>query len=121
MDWNALWDKVKIFFSQTWDFIYPFIKQFMSEEGTMILMMALNVCAEIQSTMGDADGEAKRSEALARLEAALMAQGFKIALSVLNSAIEMAVAKLKATPEVVEEAKMLQEAMESPPIQQVQP
>ncbi len=121
MDWTALWEKVKIFFSATWDLLYPFIKQFMSEEGAMILAMSLNTVMEIEATMGDASGADKRAEALVRLQSALVSQGFKIGIAILSSAIEMAVARMRASEEVVAEAKAIQECFASPPIQTVQP
>lgn len=111
---TSLWTKLQVFFSASWVVIYPFVKQFMSEAGAMALSMAPSVVAVIEDTMGDADGAAKRAEAFSRIEAALMAQGVKIAANIIYGAIEAAVAKLKATPNTIEEAKQLQSWLSKP-------
>ena len=111
---TSLWTKLQVFFSASWVVIYPFVKHFMSEAGAMALSMAPSVVAVIEDTMGDADGAAKRAEAFSRIEAALMAQGVKIAANIIYGAIEAAVAKLKATPNTIEEAKQLQSWLSKP-------
>jgi LL-H family phage holin len=105
---TELWTTIKAFFSASWVVIYPFIAQFMSEAGALALQMAPSVVAVIEETMGQEDGAAKRQEAFNRILAAFEAQGIKIAASVIYSAIEAAVAKMRATPAVVEQAKQLQ-------------
>ena len=120
--WQDLWEKVKVLFSAAWPVIYPYLKQFLSEEGAMVLAMAPSVVAVIQDTMGDADGGAKRQEAFVRIQAALTAQGIKIAANIIYSEIEAAVAKLKATTQTLDEAKMIKEGLMNPgPTPTVQP
>ena len=73
--------------------------------------------------MPNATGEEKFQAALTQLSGMLLAQGITLGVGILRVCIEMAYRKMMATPEVVEEAKMLQSAMTIPaePIQQVQP
>lgn len=116
-----LWAKIKLFFTNTGTVLWPFICQFMTEEGQFILTMVPGVMAEIQASMGDADGPTKRQEAFTKVLAALEAQGLTIAAHVIYGAIEAIMAQWAAPAEVVSEAKMLRTVMDHPPIQVVQP
>ena len=89
------WEKMKIVFSNIWDFLAPFVKIFLSSAGVILAEVAIKTVTEIALTMGDADGEAKRKEALSRIQVELIGKGIVLGVSVINSAIEMAVQKIK--------------------------
>ena len=89
------WEKMKVVFSGIWDFLAPFVKIFLSSAGTILAEVAMKSITEIAMTMGDADGDAKRKEAFKRIQAELIGKGIVLSVSVINSAIEAAVQKIK--------------------------
>jgi len=91
----TFWEKMKAVFSNIWDFLAPFVKLFMSSAGMILAEVAMKTVTEIALTMGDADGDAKRKEALKRIQAELIGKGIALGISVINSAIEAAVQRLK--------------------------
>lgn len=90
------WEKMKIVFSGIWDFLAPFVKIFLSSAGVILAEVAMKAVTEIALTMSDADGDAKRKEALKRIQAELIGRGIVLGVSVINAAIEAAVQKLKS-------------------------
>ena len=92
----TFWEKTRIIFSNVWDFLGPFIKIFLSSAGTILAEVAMKSVIQVAATMGDADGDAKRKMALGMIKQELMARGIELGVSVINSAIEAAVQRLKA-------------------------
>ena len=83
----------KIFFSAVWVFLKPFILQFISDEGQIVMIAAQKaVIALATSTMPGAE---KQTEAYKIILRDLQAQGITAATHVINGAIEAAVANLK--------------------------
>lgn len=83
----------KIFFSAVWVFLKPFILQFISDEGQLIMEAAIKAVKVLEaSTMPGAE---KQTEAYKMILKDLQTQGITVATHVINGAIEAAVAKLK--------------------------
>lgn len=87
--------KLKFAFSKVWDFLLPFVRQFMSEAGALLAETALEVVTALQTEMQGASGAEKRERAFALIQVKLTAKGIKIASSVIYAAIEAAVQKIK--------------------------
>ena len=113
MDWQALWEKIKILFGPLWLELWPTIKILITEQGMTAFTSAKNIVATIQTTMPDASGQEKFNAALAQLSSMLLAQGITLGVGILRICIEMAYRKMVATPEVVTEAKEIQEMFNS--------
>ena len=111
MDWQALWEKIKILFGPLWLELWPTIKILITKQGMTAFNSAKNIVATIQTTMPDASGQEKFNAALAQLSSMLLAQGITLGVGILRICIEMAYRKMVATPEVVAEAKAMQEMM----------
>jgi hypothetical protein len=120
MDWNEIWAKIKILLGEMWVDLWPTLKILITEQGITAFTSAKNIVIHIQETMPDASGQEKFEAALTQLTGLLLAQGITLGVGILRVCIEMAYRKMMATGEVVEEAKMMQEAM-AEPIQTVQP
>ena len=87
--------RLKFAFSKVWDFLLPFIQQFMSEAGALLAETALEIVTALQTEMQGASGAEKRDRAYALIQAKLTAKGIKIPSSVIYAAIEAAVQKIK--------------------------
>jgi hypothetical protein len=84
---------LKILFSAVWVFLKPFVLQFISDEGQLVMEAAIKVVKALEaSTMPGAE---KQAEAYKIILRDLQAQGITVATHVINGAIEAAVAKLK--------------------------
>lgn len=88
------WLKVKMFFSEVWDFLLPFVKMFATASGKIILDLAFQAVKEM-ATSGMPSGE-KREEAFKMITIQLKDREIEAATHVINYAIEAAYAKLKA-------------------------
>lgn len=124
MDWNELWAKIKILLGAMWVDLWPTLKVLITEQGMTAFNSAKNIVIQIQNTMPNASGQEKFNAAMTQLTGMLLAQGITLGVGILRVCVEMAVAKMKATPEVITEAKMIQAHLNSPmtdPNQQVQP
>jgi hypothetical protein len=86
---------MKVVFSNTWDFLAPFVKIFLSSAGVILAEIAIKTVTNIALTMADADGDAKRKEAVKQIQAELISRGIVLGVSVVNSAIEAAVQRIK--------------------------
>ena len=82
--------------SKIFELLLPFIKRITTDAGIFALEMAILYVPQIALSMKDADGEAKRKEVFRLIKKAAKAKGIEIADSIINAAIEAAVAKLKA-------------------------
>jgi hypothetical protein len=88
-------EKLKVLFSGLWVFLGPFVKLFLSGVGTALAKAAMDAVTATATSMGDADGDAKRREAFRQIRAELTRQGIQVGASAINAAIEAAVQKLK--------------------------
>ena len=93
----TFWEKMKVVFSNIWEFLAPFVKIFLSSAGQILATVAMQAVLDVQVSFSDADGDTKRKEAFERIKKELMARGIALASSVVYAAIEAAVAKLKAS------------------------
>jgi hypothetical protein len=91
----AFMEKVKVVFSKVLEFLLPLIKKFLADGGLIALQLAFEVVPIIASTMGDSDGESKRKAAYDMILKKAASQGLILSTSMINAAIEAAVAKLK--------------------------
>jgi hypothetical protein len=91
---NAFLEKVKAFFSSVEAFLMPFVHQFLTAEGPIILAAAEK--AVIALAAQSMPGAQKQTAAFTAIVSDLQAQGITAATSVVNCAIEAAVAKVKA-------------------------
>jgi len=111
MDWNEIWAKIKILFGEFWVDLWPTIKILITEQGVTAFNSAKNIVKTIQETMPNATGQEKFNAAMTQLTGMLLAQGITLGVGILRICIEMAVARMKSEPEVIEEAKSIQQAM----------
>jgi hypothetical protein len=88
-------EKMKLFFSKVWDFLYPFVKVFLSQAGSVLASAAIAAVKIVAETHKDADGDTKRKAAFNLIKDDLAAKGITLASSFIFSAIEAAVQKLK--------------------------
>jgi len=89
-------EKVGIVFSKVFQFFLPLIQRFVQEGGPIILALAFEIIPVVAMTHKTADGEAKRKEAFRQIAERAKAQGIVLSASLINAAIELAYAKLKA-------------------------
>jgi len=92
----TFWEKIKLFGSQIWEYVWPLIQKFLQEGGLVALQMAFIYVPQIAASMGDANGEAKRAEVIRLMLEEAKARGLTLSTSMINAAIEAAVAKLKS-------------------------
>jgi hypothetical protein len=93
-----MWEKIKFITSSAWDFLRPFIAIFLSQIGPILVQAATAaVAAQAQRAISGAE---KRDGAYGAIEGQLLQAGFAVGTdvttSMINAAIEAAVAKLKA-------------------------
>ena len=91
----GFWENFKIISSKVFQFFLPLIQKFLQEGGPIILSLAFEIIPVIAMTHKGADGDAKRKEAFRQISERAKAQGIVISSSLINAAIELAVAKLK--------------------------
>ena len=98
---EALWKKITMFFKDAEEFCIPFIKQFATAVGPIVLAaaeQAVLVYAEQQMS-----GTDKKNAAYNDIVDNLKKQGIQVGASIVNSAIEAAVARLKESGKEVPE------------------
>ena len=83
----------KVFFGALGKFLIPFIKRFITETGIALADAAVEVVTMLASS--EMSGEDKRKEAFKLIFERLKAKGITVSSSLINAAIEAAVAKLK--------------------------
>ena len=86
--------KLKFILSEASAFLLPFIKILLAQGGRLLMAAALEG-VQAASTMKGASGPEKRNAAFEIVKAKLVSQGVEMAASVINSAIEAAVLKIK--------------------------
>ena len=77
------------------NFFLPIFKAAVAGSLERLLPLALDIVSQLAT--GDLSGADKRNAALALLEKAAISQGIQASASILNLAVESAVANLKAT------------------------
>ena len=93
----SIWEKIKFFASDIWKFLQPFVMLFLKQSGQALAMSAMAMVSEVAISHADADGAVKREVAFDRIVEDLKGQGVSLGTSVINSAIEVALQKLKAS------------------------
>jgi LL-H family phage holin len=91
----AFWQSLKLSFSKAFGLLLPFIKRMASDAGIFALEMAIIYVPQVADSFKDKDGAEKRKEVFRMIQEAAKAKGIVLADSVINAAIEAAVAKLK--------------------------
>jgi LL-H family phage holin len=91
----TFFEKVKFAMSKVFEMLLPFLKKMTSDAGIFALEMAIKYVPEIALSMKDADGAEKRKEVFRLIQEAAKAKGIQMTDSIINGAIEAAVAKLK--------------------------
>jgi hypothetical protein len=91
---DTVWTKMKEIFSEIATFCGPFMKQFETQVGPVVLAAAEQAVGALVAS--EMPGASKRTAAFAQITDNLKTQGITVAASVINSAIEAAVAKLKS-------------------------
>ncbi len=89
-----MWEKVKFIMSQLWEFLKPFIKILMSEFGQALADAAMK--AVLFASSQDMSNSDKRDTAFKMIMEDLKTKGISVSSSVIYTAIEVAVQKLKA-------------------------
>lgn len=92
---STFWEKIQAFFSAVEDFCFPFVKQFMTAAGPAILAAAEQAVIALAANTIMPNTE-KKDAAFQQITDELKKQGIAAATSTINSAIEAALAKLKA-------------------------
>jgi hypothetical protein len=87
--------KLKEVFSEVATFCEPFLKQFATDIGPVVLSAAEQAVTALAAQ--EMPGAQKQSAAFSQITTNLEQQGITVAASVINSAIEAAVANLKAS------------------------
>ena len=90
---NTFFEKIKAFFSSVEEFLMPFIRQFLTAEGPIILAAAEKAVLALAAS--SLSGVEKRNEAFNAILSELKEKGIKAGTAVINSAIEAAVARIK--------------------------
>ena len=100
----SILDDIGLFFSRTFHALLPFIKQFFTDAGKILLNTATKVVFQIAAdpSLLTASGAEKRQIAYDAIVKDLTAAGITLGTSVINGAIEAAVAALKAEPSPVQ-------------------
>lgn len=88
--------RLKLFFSNVWDFLRPLVETFLSQAGQVLAASAMRAVLVVAASMSQADGSAKRAAAFDLILDDLRSRGLEIGDSVINCAIEAAVQRLKA-------------------------
>ncbi len=118
MDLSNLWEKIKLLFSELWPIIWPMLKTILTANGKAALEAAKKIVVNIQNTMPNASGSEKVTAALAQLTEVLAIQGIAMGAEMLRAIIKIAYEHMMAEPEVVEEAKAIQDylVIAAPPV-----
>lgn len=86
-------EKIKFMMSNIFTFLWPFIKQFINEEGKILLSIAMEIVTQLASS--NLSGAEKRSAAFDKIKNELISRNISMSTSIINSAIEAAVQKMK--------------------------
>lgn len=93
-------ERLKLITSSLWSFIAPFVRIFLSSAGPVLASAAMKAVQAAAHYYAGESGATKRDEAFKMIVSDLQRQGVEIGVqvttSMINAAIEAAVAKLKA-------------------------
>ena len=90
-----MWIALKLYASKVWEFLLPIIKIFMSQIGPVLADIALQAVSTY--SMADMTNDEKRQAAFSVIAEQLKKKGIEVGTSVINTAIELAYQKIKAT------------------------
>ena len=90
-----MWIALKLYASKVWEFLLPIIKIFMSQIGPALADIALQAVSTY--SMADMTNDEKRQAAFSVIAEQLKKKGIEVGTSVINTAIELAYQKIKAT------------------------
>ena len=91
----AFWQNLKLSFTKVFGLLLPFIRRMADEAGVFALEQAILYTKQVAESFKDKDGAEKRKEVFRLVQEAAKAKGIVLADSIINAAIEAAVAKLK--------------------------
>jgi hypothetical protein len=95
--WQWIEQKLGVIFGTLWDFIKPLLSAGIHDALNQLLPVALNIVAQIAKDPTVVSNDDKRNAALKNLQSYVTMIGISVGTSVLNTAIELAVQKLKTT------------------------
>ncbi|MDY0199315.1 MAG: hypothetical protein RBR68_16050 [Tenuifilaceae bacterium] len=91
---------IKLFFSKIWDFVKPFIVVLLSKSGTILATSAIQAVTTTAHCLANKDSSEKRQSAYNLIVDDLKKQGISVGIeitsSMINTAIELAVQKIKS-------------------------
>jgi len=93
-------EKLKFIMSKVFELLLPFLKRMTTDAGIFALEMAILYVPQINDSFKDKDGAEKRAEVFRLIKEAAQKKGIELADSIVNGAIEAAVAKLKQVQSV---------------------
>lgn len=86
-------DKLKFIMSNAWTFLKPFVKVLLSTIGPILMELALEAVKSAAAT--SMANDTKREYAFNKIANNLASNGLKVSNSVINTALEVAVQKIK--------------------------
>ena len=97
-------EQMKAFFSKIFDFLWPFIKQFITEEGKIITQVAAKAVADVASNPAYANmsWNEKLAAAVSAAEADLVAQSINAGKTAIINAIQAVITANKEAAAPVE-------------------
>jgi hypothetical protein len=93
----GLWEDVKLFFSDSFDLLWPLIKQFLTDEGKVLVRVAQDVVVKVASDPNyeTMTWQEKLAAAVTLAEEELTAQGLTIAKTFIINAIQAVITAQK--------------------------
>lgn len=88
-----MFEKIKILMSSIWVVLKPIFIQFMTSAGQLLLDVAVDIVKDLANT--DLSSSEKREAAFDRIKGELKVKGVEVKDSLINTAIEIAVQRIK--------------------------
>lgn len=92
---SKLVTKVLKAFGAVGEFLKPILIMFLSKAGSSLAAIALTVVADIAADKTNITNDDKRKAAFDKIKEQLISQGISVGTSVINTAIEIALQKIK--------------------------
>jgi hypothetical protein len=89
-------EKMKLFFSDVWVFLGPFIEILLTGAGQILAQAAMDAVAQVAKDPSILNDRDKRDAAFGIIQQQIFAKGLTMATSTINAALEAAVVRLKA-------------------------
>ena len=89
-------EKLKLFTSNIWTFLEPFIETLLSSAGQALANAAITAVTSVAQDPGLLTDDAKRQAAFQAIVKDLAGKGIQMGVSTINAALETAVLKMKA-------------------------